>query len=191
MAEGPAIEALLRRLAETPAEFLAEPRIAGNGAVTVDAVVFDVLADLGHRMSDGELREFRDRKPAERNWLRMVLIGAWLVHDDAFCGIGAGPKVLRWFLERLRKLALLVDAEQFVADADRREEMSRILLDATNLTPAGESAKQASDRLSTVDSVERARILAETRAQRERAEQLRKEMEAQRAREAAARYSRE
>ena len=45
--EGPALEGLLRRLAECPAEFLAEPRIGRSGQIEVAAVVSDLLRDLG------------------------------------------------------------------------------------------------------------------------------------------------
>src|SRR3990172_11681371 len=45
--EGPAIVSLVRRLAECPADFLAEPRIGSAGQVHVDAVVSDLARDLG------------------------------------------------------------------------------------------------------------------------------------------------
>ena len=45
--EGPSLEVLLRRLVETPPEFLAEPRIGKRGEIDVAAVVWDVLRDLG------------------------------------------------------------------------------------------------------------------------------------------------
>jgi hypothetical protein len=45
--EGPQLEQLTRRLTETPVDFLAEPRIGKNGLVQVDAVVADLLRELG------------------------------------------------------------------------------------------------------------------------------------------------
>ena len=48
MEEGPLLETLTRRLAECPADFLAEPRdSSGKGAVYVAAVVYDLIRDLG------------------------------------------------------------------------------------------------------------------------------------------------
>lgn len=44
--EGPPIESLTRRLAETPAEFLAEPRLGKSGEVHVAAVIADLPIDL-------------------------------------------------------------------------------------------------------------------------------------------------
>ena len=47
--EGPPLQSLTRRLADCPAEMLAEPRIGAAGAVHVAAVVADLLSDLGGR----------------------------------------------------------------------------------------------------------------------------------------------
>ena len=189
--DGPPLEHLLRRLASTPAAFLAEPRVRSGGDVVVEAVVFDALTDLGHRMSEAEVASFANRDPRVRNWLRLVLIASWLIHDESFRPAQVGPGVLEWLTTDTRELSEVVDAGQFVSDPDRREELSRRLLAALGWVPAGESARQAADRLSTVDSVERARVLAETAAKRARAKQLREQMEKERVREAAARYSRE
>ena len=50
--EGPALELLLRRIAETPSDFLAEPRTATQrGLIHVPAVVGDLLALHGHNAS--------------------------------------------------------------------------------------------------------------------------------------------
>lgn len=187
---GPPVEALMRRLAETPGDFLAEPRVSTGGAVHVDAVVHDVIADHGTLPGKAELAVFAAAEPAARNWLRMVLIGAWLVHDESLRGADTAA-IVSWLTNGLRDLARLVDAEQCVVDQDRREELSRLLLAHLGLTPEGETPEQAADRLTTVDSVQRARVLAETKAKRDRAEELRREMEKQRAREAAGRYTRE
>ncbi len=45
--EGPPLETLVRRLADCPNDFLAEPRIGPAGVVSVPAVVADLLRDLG------------------------------------------------------------------------------------------------------------------------------------------------
>ena len=45
--EGPRVERLTRRLAECPPDFLAEPRVGGKGEVHTDAVVHDLILDLG------------------------------------------------------------------------------------------------------------------------------------------------
>ena len=45
--EGPQLEAMLQRLAETPAVFLEEPRMGRQGKVHVGAVLSDLLVSLG------------------------------------------------------------------------------------------------------------------------------------------------
>lgn len=189
--DGPPLEQLLRRLAATPAAFLGEPRVRTGGHVVVEAVVFDTINDLGHRMTADELDHFARRDPRERNWLRVVLIASWLVHEEPFRQAQVGQRVLHWLTRDTRELSEVVVAGQFVSDPDRREELARRLLAALDWIPAGETAPQAADRLTTVDSVERARVLADTAVKRHRAQQVRKKMEEERAREAAARYSRE
>jgi hypothetical protein len=51
MIEGPPLERLMRRLAETPAEFLADPVINGFGQVATAALVHDLLGAHGHALA--------------------------------------------------------------------------------------------------------------------------------------------
>ena len=100
--EGPALEALLHRLAECPPDFLAEPRLGERGVIEVAAVVADLLRALGGAaLTPDAAAVFRPaRQPAKhRNRLRAVLITAWLLHDD-------------WFRERERFAA---PAQQLLA----------------------------------------------------------------------------
>lgn len=192
--EAPSIERLTRRLAECPPEFLLEPRTAAapDGQVEVGAVVNDVLRALGGEGLPADAAErFEGAVPLERSLLRLVLVAAWLCHDPALRGSAPPDRVVRWMLEALLPLSRLVAPERFVSDADRREELVRSLLGALGLVPAGESAAQAADRLRALSTVERARVIEATRAQQARARKLREELESERARQAAARYSSE
>jgi hypothetical protein len=162
---------LTRRLADTPTDFLSETAV-------VPAVVSDVLlmaggAALTSAEVDGGL----------------VLITCWLVTDPAL--LACGPAALSAWLtaKELTRLSELVPPLNFVRDPDRREELARLTLRALSLTPAGETPAQAADRLSTVDSIKRHEVLQAAKAAEERAEAVRKAMEEERAREAAARYS--
>ncbi len=206
---GPPIEALTRRLLETPGDFLAAPVVAGRGVVDTAAVVSDLLVDLGARDADtggegsvgGDLvgldpalaRGFRpaDDTPATRNWLSCVLVATWLLHDPALGGAVTRDRLLGFLTAEVQDLAGLVAAPALVADPDRREELARRTLRALGVVPGGETHAQAADRLAALDSVERAQVLAATRAAEQRAAEVREALHAQRAAEAAAKASRE
>ena len=189
---GPSIEALTHHLAECSADFLEPPRTGRKGKIVVKAVVRDLIDDLG----DYQGRPLRidgfsaAKKP---NRLRLVLIACWLLHHPAFCGRGKATSeaALVWLRKGLADLADLVDAERFVDDPDRREELARRCLKALKLLPEGETREQAADRLTTLDSVEQARVVAAARAAERRAREVREAMRRKAAAEAAAKVSRE
>jgi hypothetical protein len=192
--EGPELEALTRRLAECPAEFLAEPRTAGAGFVHVEAVVSDLLRDLGgDPLDEAGAALFRaDRPDRGRNRLRLVLVAAWLLHDPWFVDRGRLAGAARPFLVAgLDALAALVDAAKCVSDPDRREELARRALAALGLRPAGETPAQAQDRLTTLDSVERNQVIATARSVQEQARKVWEALRKKAAEEAAAKVSRE
>lgn len=195
--EGPLLEALTRRVAECPADFLAEPRdSSGKGAVYVPAVVYDLIRDLGGApLTKEQLAafEFKNKKSKEtRNRQRVVLVASWLLHDSWFLYRSQfAARAYAFLTEGLNDLAGLAQAEALVADPDRREELARLCLKALNLRPAGETEAQAEDRLATLDSVERSRVVREARAAEERARQIREELARKAAEEAASVYGRE
>ncbi len=177
-----AVARLTRRLADTPQDFLADP-----ATVAVPAVVSDVLLMAGGAALDAAAAAMFD--VADPRWRRLVLVTSWLVADPSL--LACGPDALTAWLSspELVTLAGVVRPGQFVTDPDRREELARLTLRALSLQPAGETPAQAADRLSTVDSVRRQEVLLAAKAAEERAAAVRKAMEEERAREAAARYS--
>ena len=192
--EGPPLESLTRRLAECPAEFLAEPRIGSAGEVHVGAVVADLLRDLGGPLpTPAQVAAFQPRAARPyRNWLQLVLIGSWLLHDPWFQSQARfGPAAVDFLTGGLTQLAGLAQAPTFVTDPDRREELVRLCLRDLGLRPEGESVAQAQDRLATLSTAERSRVMAAARQAEERARAVREAMAKQAAEEAAAQYSRE
>jgi hypothetical protein len=195
--EGPQLETLTRRLAECPADFLAEPKMVdGTGQVEVAAVVFDLLRDLGGSLLAGKeadgLKVANPKDKSERNHLRLVLIASWMLHDVWFRSRGRfAGQVFELLTKGLKEVAALVDSQKFVSDPDRREELARLCLKRLGLRPAGESLAQAQDRLTTLDSAERVRVVKAAREAEERARLIREEMARKAAEEAAANYGRE
>ncbi len=190
--EGPDLAALVHRLAECPPEFLEEPRIGASGRIAVPAVVFDLLADLGGTGQADVKLPFSTDDPTDRNALRIVLVACWLLHDEWFrARKDLGARTHAFLVEEPQLLAPVVDAERFVTDGERREELARHVLARLGLRPRGETEEQATDRRTSLDSVERRRVLAETRAAEERAARVREELARKAAAEAAAKATRE
>ncbi len=191
MNQGPAIQHLIHRLARCPEDFLFEPTIRGHGQVDVSAVVSDLLVDLGGVLEATDpLAGASINAVHARNHLRLILVACWLLHDPWFCQQARFSRPsARWLCDGLAELASLVAADYFVTDPEHREELCRLCLVALDLLPLGESEAQATDRLTTISTVERERVVLETRAAGEAARELRRQMEDQRAREAAARVS--
>src|SRR5947207_15468222 len=83
--EGPILESLTRRLAETPEDFLAEPRIGQTGRTHVAAVVGDLLRLLGGSPEQEQLNLFVGAAVSpDRNRLAITLLLCWLLSDDWF-----------------------------------------------------------------------------------------------------------
>jgi hypothetical protein len=190
--EGPPLAALLQRVAGTPKDFLAEPRIRAAGQVHVDAVVGDLLAALGAAADARELERFAGKGPADRNFLAVVLLLCWVVADPWFASAApTKPELLGLFGDAASELAAATSARKFVEDPDRREELVRVTLAAIGCRPAGESEAQAEDRLTSLSSAERARVVEASRAAELRARQIREALRKKAAEESADKYTRE
>lgn len=186
--EGPDLAGLLHRLAGCPAEFLQ----AGTSEKGCDALA--IICDQMRAMAPAEppelspmLAEVRTGSAAR---LTVVAIACWLLHDSWFLDRPELAPAM-WNLlasSKLTKLATLVKPEAFVNDPDRREELTRLCLQLLGLRPRGESAAVAADRLTSLDSVERDRVLRGTAAAERRAREVRAAMAAAKAQESASRY---
>ena len=184
--DGPEIDRLVRRLAECPGEFLA----TATGAPDFVAVVCDHMRRMAPDAPPDRspaLATLRRVDPAHQE---LIVIACWMLHDE-------------WFVERpdtapgmwalfasdvLKRLSELVKPAAFVTDPDRREELARTCLKSLARVPNGETAAQAADRLTALDSVERHRVLKATAAAERRAREIREAMAKKKAQESASRY---
>lgn len=212
-AEGPLLETLTRRLAECPPDFLLEPRALEKGEIHVGAVVSDLLRDLGgKRLMESDLVVFQPivipsgasratqlverlkslSSGAQKNRIRLILVASWLLHDPWFVSAGCfAADALSLLTKGLDVMAAVVPAEKCVSDPDRREELVRLVLAKLGLRPEGETPAQAQDRLTTLDSAERDRVVRKARDAEKRAHEIREAMKKKAAEEAAAKYNRE
>ncbi|HEY3838816.1 MAG TPA: hypothetical protein VGL72_19705 [Bryobacteraceae bacterium] len=180
-AEGPILEALTHRLSECPEEFLLAP-----GVISVPAVAHDHLRAMGVPVPD-ILRDARDLR-----FLSLVAVASWLLHDDWFLARPElAAKMQRLLGAFLQPLSAVVPAKDFVRDPDRREELARFCLAQLGFRPQGESIAQAKDRLTSLDSLERIRVLRDTQEAEARAQEVRRMMAKRAAEEAAAKATRE
>lgn len=193
---GPKLETLLRRLSECPIEFLES--VQGNyGAQQIIAIVCDHFRAYGEQNplepSDvwiqSILKESKPTIPRVRYW-GILSIACWLLHDDWFLH---RPQIARstwnWLRsESLEKLSSIVQPSLCLSDPDRREELVRLCLHSIQVMPLGETIEQSMDRKSTLDSVERQRILQETAEAERRAREVREAMARKQALESASRY---
>lgn len=198
MEEGPLLESLTRRLADCPPEFLGKLSAEETGRVVPAAVVSDLLVDLGGApLTVAQAADFPALKSGSRASVevRLALLAAWLLHDDWFAARARFAPLVGQFLHDLSagglKELAKVGPGLFVSDPDRREELARLALRALGLRPKGESAAQAQDRLSSLDSLETARTIEEARKAQERARKVVEEMAKKAAKEAASKPSRE
>jgi hypothetical protein len=193
--EGPPLQRLTHRLSECPPDFLASPFLRWSGVVHVDAVVFDVLNRIGDGKVAPTIRDvvfYNQVLDSQKNLLSIVLIASWLLSDEYFRDDAKYFAAARdWLRGGLIEVSNVVEAEEFVRDADRREELARECLRAMNLRPQGETMEQAQDRLTTLNSVERQRVLQATQAAQKRADDIREAMRQKAAEESAAKYTRE
>lgn len=191
--EGPALESLLRRLSETPEDFLAEPRIGKRGSVSVPAVVGDLCHALALPMPGEVLERFAGKSDrADRNRLALTLITCWLLSDAWFQAARFTSQSLLELLEGgLGELAEQTGFAKFISDADRREELARFALARLGYRPQGETPEQAQDRLTSLSCAERKRVMQAARRAEERARAIREQLARKAAQESADKWTRE
>ena len=191
--EGPLLETLTRRLAETPEDFLREPLIGGVGLVHVDAVAGDLARLINTPLDAPELAKLTGTDPKrDRNRLCIVLILCWLLGDEWFRARSVEPAALSELLDQGSVLlGAQVPSQKFVTDPDRREELARFALARLGCRPSGETVAQAQDRLTSLSSAERSRVVQASRAAEARARSIREALARKAAEESADKFTRE
>lgn len=193
MSTGPSLEPLLRRLMETPPDFLDPPRRGKDGRVHVAAVVNDVLASHGCVSPMPVLVTLSGELGAvSANQLTLAAVMAWLLSDETWRGRELDRAALpALFSDAVPALAADTAATRYVLEPERREELVRTAVARLGLLPEGETANQAADRLASVSGVERRRLLEASRAAEARARAIREALARKAAEESADKWTRE
>lgn len=203
---GPPIEVLIDRLISIPEDFTI--RTSGiNYSVTeisLPALVNDLLIDNGGiPLNDVEITKLLSDKKSGKtgsstrqkdNYPGLAAILCYIYEDHFFTDKKNSAESIKKFLlsDELHELSKAVEsADEFISDPDRREEICRRALDALNYYPLGENEKNSEDRLLTLDSIERKKILIKTIEAQKRAKDIHDAMIQKEAEEAASKMSRE
>lgn len=179
---GPPLAAVAARIASVPRVFLDE-------RVSIEALSADVPG-IGRPVC----LEFVD-VPAVRLGAAIavwVLASEELVEpfEPTLAATAAGPRGLAVDALALR-VAPFSDPTGWLADEERRDEAARALLLWCGRLPAGEDAATARSIAAGLDSLSRNSVLARAHAEHQHRAEIAQRLADARAREAAARYSRE
>lgn len=181
-APGPSVVALATRLSTVPSQFLDEQ-------VSLPALAGDVLG----RAMASQLASLQFA--GDDRVRRGVAIGLWLFASESVLapldpGLSGAYATVALDALGLR-LAPIVDPVEWLSDAERREEAARTFLFWNGQLPHGETREQARAALAARDSLRFNEALAASFAEHRHRDELRRRLEEARAREAAARYTRE
>lgn len=170
-------------------EFLADPVSDGTGELYTEALVNDLFRHLAKNPTAPQSVHFSDYSLSMESQ-RLVAIAVWLLCLPCFEKVH--EEFVKAFLFRiLPGVSPHVESEKWIEDEERAEELARIALNTFDMLPENETAEEAQDRLEAVDTVKRIRVIKESQAAFERAQEIRRQMAEKRAREAANVYSRE
>lgn len=181
---GPSVAELTERLSTAPKPFLAE-------RIDLVALAGDVLP----RSSAVPRAAERIVATGSTASVTGAALGLWLLASHDLVGPLSTPLVPllpeRPLLALGLRLAPVVAPERWLVEAERREEAVRTLLLWCGQLPAGEDAGRARALYDQRDSVRREKALGKALKDHAHRLQVLRELQAQRAREAAARYSHE
>lgn len=131
-------------------------------------------------------------KSVDDNHWRAIHISAWLLsHPDFVNSPSIEDKLYHFWFEELVQASRYVKYNEWIADDERAEEMVRLLLHCCEIIPNGENNEEAADKLSSLSSVDRHKVLKESYEAHERIMNIKREMAEKKAREAANTYGRE
>lgn len=131
-------------------------------------------------------------KAIKDNHWRAIHISTWVLSHQNFANNPKlEAKLNRFWFEELNLASVYVKYNDWISDDERAEELVRLLLKCCEIMPHGESLHEAADKLSSLSSADRHNVLKESYEAHERIMTIKREMAAQKAREAANTYGRE
>lgn len=196
MDKGPSISYIDLRLSEIPPIFIDKPEII-DGFTTTSIILSDLLYEIeGRPLSRIETDKFFNPIKSDINHLKIIQIICYILNDNWFRNYFKSNKnkinsIKSFLFTYLTEYSKINKAERFVYDGEGREELSRLLFKSLSLIPEGETENEAKDRLVSIDSIERKKVIELSKQSQKRIKELREALERKEAEEAASKMSRE
>jgi len=185
---------LVAHLRKCPDIFLEPSSLIENEGLNSIALVCDTLRIVSNDFFKTEFKKPNDFNLAyiEDNHWRSIHISIWLLSHRNFVDSELiEEKLNKFWFEVLSEASLYVKFKEWIHDEDRAEEMVRLLLHSCEIIPDGENQEEATDKLSSLSSADRQKVLIESYEAHERIMNIKREMAEKKAREAANTYGRE
>lgn len=127
----------------------------------------------------------------DNHW-RTIHISIWLLsHRNFINSAFIEEKLFNFWFEELSEASQYVKFKEWISDDERAEEMVRLLLHCCEIIPDGENYDEAADKLCSLSSADRQKVLKQSYEANERIMNIKREMAEKKAREAANTYGRE
>ncbi|KAF2506937.1 hypothetical protein EYY60_20705 [Flavobacterium zhairuonense] len=185
---------LVAHLRKCPDSYLRSSDFFEEGGLNSLALIADTYRIVSNNFLKKDFKNPSnfDLKLVDDNHWRAIHISTWLLcHPDFVNNPQIENKLHQFWFEELLKTTVYVKHNEWISDDERAEEMVRLLLYCCEIIPYGENHNEAADKLSSINSEERYRVLKESYEAHERIMRIQREMAEQKAREAANVYGRE
>lgn len=185
---------LVTHLRKCPDIYLEPSSLIENEGLNSIALVCDTYRIVCNDFLKKEFKKPSDFNLAyigDNHW-RAIHISIWLLSHRNFINSALiEDKLYNFWFEELSEASLYVKFKEWISDDERAEEMVRLLLDCCEIIPDGENQDEAADKLSSLSSTDRQKVLKQSYEAHERIMNIKREIAEKKAREAANTYGRE
>lgn len=185
---------LFTYLRKCPDAYLQPSDFFGKEGLNSIALIYDTYRVVSNDFLKNDFdipASFNFKSVEDKQW-RAIHISTWLLsHPDFINCPSIEGKLYSFWFEKLLQASEYVKFNEWISDDERAEEMVRLLLDCCEIIPNGETKDEAADKLSSLSSTERHKVLKESYEAHERIMNIKREMAEKKAREAANTYGRE